>query len=138
MAQCKPGNDNKRSLVLSGLLLLFLFCLQITRGDLVSRPLGIPALVHPAHATPVLQNPAVSETIALQISDPLAYLQKARRSYNTKVRDYICTFSKQELLGTQMSRKQVADVKFREGLFSVYMHIHTNPAKARPKHGYGV
>ncbi len=75
-----------------------------------------------AHAGPILR---------LYQDDPLAYLKQARDDYDRRIRDYVCNFTKQELLGGRLGKEQLAQAKFREGPFSVYMHITQNPTKAR-------
>jgi hypothetical protein len=75
-----------------------------------------------AHAAPILR---------LYQDDPLAYLKQARDDYDRRISDYVCDFTKQELLGGRLGKEQLAQAKFREGPFSVYMHITQNPTQAR-------
>jgi hypothetical protein len=78
-------------------------------------------------ATPL----AESRIPALLSADPLAFLKQARNDYDRRVRDYVCRFTKQERVAGVVGPLQVADVKFREGPFSVFLHILQNADKAR-------
>ncbi|MCG3138318.1 MAG: hypothetical protein HJJLKODD_02180 [Phycisphaerae bacterium] len=69
--------------------------------------------------------------IDLRSSDPIQFLQQCRAYYASTVRDYQCTFTKQELLPAGLSLQQVSEIKFRENPFSVFMHITQNPDRAR-------
>ncbi|MFO0972604.1 MAG: DUF1571 domain-containing protein [Phycisphaerae bacterium] len=62
--------------------------------------------------------------------DPLAALEQARADHLRDVRDYNCTFVKQELLPGGMSAEQVIAVNFRQEPYSVVMHWLKNPGKA--------
>lgn len=62
--------------------------------------------------------------------DPLAALRQARENHLRNVRDYHCTFVKQELLFDGMSKEQVIDVKFQQEPYSIVMSWIRNPGKA--------
>jgi hypothetical protein len=64
-------------------------------------------------------------------SDPIRLLRVAQERYDQTVRDYVCTFSKEELVGGQLTARQVTSVKFREKPFSVNMLWVKNADKAR-------
>ena len=51
--------------------------------------------------------------------DPIASFEEALDQYDRSVRDYTCTFTKQELVGGQLTAEQVIKVMFREKPFSV-------------------
>ena len=59
--------------------------------------------------------------------DPLGFIQMALDRYDRGVRDYTCTFSKQERLGGQLSPDQVIATSFREKPYSVRMEWQKNP-----------
>jgi len=50
---------------------------------------------------------------------PMEFLQYALDQYDRSIRDYTCTFSKQELVNGTLSKKQVMEAMFREKPFSV-------------------
>ena len=122
--------NNRRVFVTCGLVLLGLFYSDTQRFTSRAAADPIPqildtaaaASIPAAHASPILR---------LYQEDPLAYLKQARDDYDRRIRDYVCDFSKRELLGDRLGNEQVAQAKFREGPFSVYMHITQNPARAR-------
>ncbi len=91
-----------------------------------------PVLTEVAHAAPAdsAADPIMS-SLELVTQDPLAFLHEARRAYDLKVRDYVCTFTKREYLGGRMRPEQQAAVKYREGPRSVFMHFTKNADKAR-------
>jgi hypothetical protein len=92
-----------------------------------------PQFVEQAHAAPEAAEPMSSRASAraqLQ-SDPLQFLKDARRDYDRKVKDYVCTFAKQEYIGGRLTDIQESNVKFREGPYSVFMHVTKNAGKAR-------
>lgn len=126
-------SHNWHRLLASGVLTVVLFCYFLAGANSGPAALRMPALAPAAQATPVLHLAAASDEgqMPLYRRDPLAYLKQCRRNYNQRVRDYVCTFSKRELVEQELTDRQVAEIKFREGPFSVYMHILTNPGKAR-------
>lgn len=62
--------------------------------------------------------------------DPLAAIEQAQREHAAKVRDYTCTFIKQELLDTGLTEEQTIATSFRAEPYSVVMHWLKNPGKA--------
>ncbi len=90
----------------------------------------VPELVEIAHAAPIVRPPASGVPQLLRV-DPLGCLQQARAHYDRRVRDYVCRFTRQERLGDRLGPRQVARAKFREGPFSVFLHIVQNADKAR-------
>lgn len=123
-------HPNKRLAVGCGGVLCGLFCAQAQEMAALPPTSAVPALLETASATPISPIGGSSFLPSVQI-DPLAYLHKARRDYDHSVRDYSCRLTKQELLGKKLSKEQVVEVKFREGPFSVFMHITKNPDQAR-------
>ena len=62
--------------------------------------------------------------------DPLAALEQAQSEHAAKVRDYRCTFVKQELLDSGLSAEQTIATSFRAEPYNVVMHWLKNPGKA--------
>ena len=122
--------NNRRVFVTSGLVLLGLFYSDTQRFAHRAVADPMPQILDTAVATSI---PAVhaSSILRLHQDDPLAYLKQARDDYDRRIRDYICDFTKQELLGGRLGKEQLAQAKFREGPFSVYLHITKNPTRAR-------
>src|SRR5262245_11474554 len=117
----------KRSL--QAALVLGLLVVVSLRGPQPTRS-AVPDLIDSAHAAPT---PVASErhTPSLLYDDPLAFLKEARLAYDIRVRDYVCRCSKREQLGGVLGPWQVSEAKFREGPFSVFLHILENADKAR-------
>lgn len=63
--------------------------------------------------------------------NPLGYIERIRGDYGRRVRDYTCRLTRQEFLGSRLGDEQVAEIKFREGPYSVFMHMIENPGQAR-------
>lgn len=122
--------SNHRIFVVAGLVLSCLFYGDVLNLGGESSADPIPEILEAAFAAPSLPAAPLKASRLYQ-EDPLAYLQLARREYDNRVRDYVCQFTKQELLGGRLTAEQVAEAKFREGPFSVYMHITKNPQRAR-------
>ncbi len=122
--------NNRRVFVTCGLVLLGLFYSDTQRFARRAVADPIPQILNTAVATSIPAAHA-SPILRLYQDDPLAYLKQARDDYDRRIRDYVCDFTKQELLGGRLGDEQLAQAKFREGPFSVYMHITQNPARAR-------
>jgi len=76
---------------------------------------------------PVLQASTHQRLQRLAESNPTEFFQYALREYRNRVRDYTCTFEKQEVLQGKMTKKQVISVKFKEP-FAVFMKWVRNPS----------
>lgn len=61
---------------------------------------------------------------------PLDFFRACRARYDETVRDYRCTFIKQERVGGQLGAEQEIAVAFRESPFSVDMRWVRNPGRA--------
>lgn len=94
--------------------------------DTVARPDASVALAIPLHERP-LPAPSLEENAA---RNPLEFLEASLAAYEKNVRDYTCTFTKQELLEGGMSKEQVMKAMFREKPFSVRLEWVKNPDKA--------
>ena len=123
-------HNSRRLVIFCGLLLGCLFFDEAQRTARDPELDRFPQILPAAQATPVSSTarPALDP---LYERDPLAYLKQARRNYDSRVHDYVCDFTKQELLGGRLTPDQVAEAKLREGPFSVYMHITKNAGRAR-------
>ena len=64
----------------------------------------------------------LEEVERLAREDPMALLKLARKNYQRSVRDYICTFTKQELIEGHLKDPEIITVCFKEAPFSVLMH----------------
>jgi len=104
--------------------LVGLLCAELAMNDNVP-----PVLIK----APVVQakEPAQIDTFEhLVHTDPLSALIQARSNHVYAVRDYTCTFVKQEMLDSGMSKEQEINVKFRQAPYSVMMHWVRNPGMA--------
>lgn len=84
-----------------------------------------------AQATPTPAPKRAGSPVQQIAANPLAYIERIRTDYDRRIRDYTCMLTKQELLAGGLTEEQVAHVKFREGPFSVFMHMLTNPDRVR-------
>lgn len=67
---------------------------------------------------------------SLVATDPLKFLQLCRELCQARIRDYRCTFAKQELVDGQLRPEQETDVRFRRAPFSVDMTFTRNARDA--------
>jgi hypothetical protein len=75
---------------------------------------------HSAFAAIIPTDDDPSESIeALAARDPVAFFKMAMERYDRSVRDYTCTFAKQERIGGRLGSEQVMETMFREKPFSV-------------------
>jgi hypothetical protein len=65
----------------------------------------------------------------LSSSDHVALLESCLSHYRPRVKDYTCTFSKQERMDGRLGARQLIDVRFREDPFSVAMTWRENPPR---------
>lgn len=118
-----------------GLLLVIGFCMQCRQLSVGQSPRNkAPAWnPNPIAVYATAENPApVEDPYGLMVrSDPLGLLQIAQERYDRTVHDYVCTFSKQELIGGRLTAKQVTHIKFREKPLSVNMLWVKNADKAQ-------
>ncbi len=121
--------NNGRIRVLVGLILLVGLLFQCQRAlESYSGQAASPV----AHVGPVKPNPSAAlaafipetpdavptlETLAAR--DPMAFFESCLERYDRSVRDYTCTFTKQEKVGRRMTKRQVMKARFREKPFSV-------------------
>ncbi len=100
----------------------------------LSRPTAaIPAPVAIERAAPTTlasHSPVVNTFDSLARTSPLDFLVHCRENYDLSVRDYRCTFTKQERMGTRITPEQVTEVKFRQEPYSANMKWIHNAADA--------
>ncbi len=127
----------RRVRVIVGLLLVVGFCVQCQRLSAVrvarAEARAAKPRVNPSAAYASIQPPAslVESFDDMVKADPLKLLKTALDRYERSIRDYTCTFEKEELVGGRMCPAQAAQVKFREKPFSVNMLWTKNADKAR-------
>lgn len=135
----RPGIAYSRIRLITGLVLCCGFALQCQqalsdRSDSAAKPITVPQVIAPqageAYAAPPQPATQPASLTARAARDPLGFLQAALDHYDRSVRDYTCTFSKQERLGGQLTPEQVIAVSFREKPFSVRMEWKQNPDRA--------
>ncbi len=120
-----------------GLGLVVGFCIQcqkLSAGKITPREAAAarPKLnPSAAYATVKPPEPLIDPLATLVKTNPLAFFRGAIERYERSVHDYVCTFSKQELVGGQLTAEQVTQVKFREKPFSVNMVWVKNADKAQ-------
>jgi len=131
-----PQITSGRIQVVLGLILLAGLVIQcqrafFARAGITESAVSVPEPVRPApgaaFAAPAPANPESEPIETLAARDPLAVFQTALDRYDRSVRDYTCTFSKQELIGGQLTAVQVMNAFFREKPFSVRLEWKQNP-----------
>jgi len=131
----RPRLTSGRIRVLLGVSLLAGLVVEVQRAIYARAGRNEPAVAVPQAAAsagaafaappkPIGQGESLEDQAA---RDPLAFLQMALDRYDRGVRDYTCTFSKQERLGGQLTPDQLIAVSFRERPFSVRMEWRKNP-----------
>ena len=119
---------NRRIRVLVGLILLGGFLIQCQQAISEKSDATFSAAVKgqakpgPRVALAALASgkPMALESIEEQAArDPITFLEAALEKYDRTVRDYTCTFTKQELVGGRLTKEQVIEAMFREKPFSV-------------------
>ncbi len=73
--------------------------------------------------------PGAIDLEALAAADPIGFFEMALDRYDRSVRDYTCTFSKQELVGNRLTEEQVIRAMFCEKPFSVRLEWIRNEDK---------
>ncbi len=113
----RATNRSMRWLV--GSLLIGLFCVQCIPHDGSSASNVVIAKSMVAPDSP-------QRLVQLAQSDHVALLKLCRQRYADSVRDYTCTFIKQERINGALGGEQEVGVKFLESPFSVAMDWHRN------------
>jgi outer membrane lipoprotein-sorting protein len=71
--------------------------------------------------------PAEQIRLSLAKDNPMLFLDQAIKNYQSTIKDYTCTFIKQEMVRGKLTEEQKIKVKFREGPFAVFMQWVENP-----------
>jgi len=130
---------NKRLRLCVGLVLLVGFLTQYQRvlsdqTETASSPIVTQGPMKPspsaAVAAPLSGSPNPIENVeAFAARDPVGFFEFALERYDRSVRDYTCTFTKQELVGNRMTNEQVMKAMFCENPFSVRLEWVKNSDK---------
>lgn len=117
--------SKRRIRVLLCLVLAAGFAIQCQRAlvnrnaELVAAP-EVKSTAHQAFASPAAETPVPANAVeARAAKDPIAFFESLLDNHDRGVRDYTCTFSKQERLGNTLGAMQVVEAMFRERPFSV-------------------
>jgi hypothetical protein len=131
--------SSSRIEVLIGLVLLAGLVAQVQRAvtareGKIETAASVPEPVRPspgaAFAAVAPSEAGQGETLeALAARDPLGVIQLAMDRYDHSVRDYTCTFSKQERIGGELTKEQVISAYFREKPLSVRLEWKKNSDK---------
>ncbi len=90
---------------------------------------GVAVVAERLYASgPMTSQPSVTVTLAQR--DPEAFLRHCRTQYDRNVRDYTCTFIKQESISHRVRAPERIAIHFRENPFSVDMEWIENPIEA--------
>lgn len=111
---------NRRVRLLVGLFLAGLFCIQCTTPTSATRESSLATALE---GEIVGRNaPAVLAKVdRLARKDHIALLEFCLANYSGRIRDYTCTFEKQEMLHGRLGKLQTIQVKFKESPFSVVL-----------------
>src|SRR5262245_28370362 len=87
----------------------------VAGGAVVAQP--------PKTEPPKINEPAKNAPDAVKVAEPLATMLAESRTALGKVRDYTCTFTRQELRNGTLSGEQVAEMKVRTAPAGVYVRF---------------
>jgi len=125
----------QKARVVTGLLLAIAFCVQCHQLAVNNDPQTSvrieKAPSNVAYASIRQPQPTGDRYEAMAQSDPTELLRTALDRYERSVHDYVCTFTKQELVNGRLTAEQETRVKFREEPFSVNMYWTKNADKAQ-------
>jgi|GEM_PF-501321 len=114
--------------LLAGFMLGGLFIVQCVGPDTtpLTGPAPTPGVVI---AQPLETSRDTDRLVELAKTDHIALLQHCLDNYHGNYTDYVCTFTKQELVEGVLAKEQETLVRFRESPFSVAMTWVTNPPR---------
>lgn len=118
--------------VLVGALLAFFLYHSLGNHSAPPIPLQKPSVVQTAYAATWGDLTAVDHTerlLALADTDHIALLNWALENYQRHIRDYACTFLKQERINGNLKNPERINVRFRDEPFSVLMQWTQNPGR---------
>ena len=117
--------SKRRIRVLLCLVLAAGFAIQCQRSlsnrnaEMVAAP-AVKPTAHQAFASPAAEPPVPANTVESRAAkDPVAFFESLLDNYDRGIRDYTCTFSKQERLGNTLGAMQVIEAMYRERPVSV-------------------
>jgi len=128
-AALATGAVRRRLLILSALVVVLIYHWQASSPPVARFNPMPPARAAAADAFDDVAQENSFESLLR--TDPVGALVDAREAHLRNVRDYTCTFVKQESLPKGMSAEQVISVKFREAPFTVMMHWVRNEDMAK-------
>ncbi len=70
---------------------------------------------------PALKLDHQKQFLKIATQKPNEFLKLALKHYQSHIKDYTCTFIKQEFVGGRYTKEQHIKVKFREGPFAIFM-----------------
>jgi hypothetical protein len=82
-----------------------------------------------AFASAVPQPQKIEPLEVAAARDPIAFFQQAVEHYDRSVRDYTCTFTKQELIAGELSAEQVMNAMYRDKPLSIRLEWVRNADK---------
>lgn len=95
-------------------------------------PNPIPSPAGAADPAPVVSGPAAGMSHAeYAAADPIGFARWARQEFEKRVKDYRCTFSKQELVQGKMTKLQVMELRYRHDPESIFMIWKENEDEVR-------
>jgi len=112
-----------------GVLISALLCVRCHQGEPQNNVSLHPDQVKLVAAAAAFTGEA-NQMHSLVSSNPLGFLQLCRQRCIDRVRDYHCTFTKQEQVDGQLRPQQETDVRFRSDPFSVDMTFTRNARDA--------
>ena len=83
---------------------------------------ALAADIQPGLDLQTTEQARLAELERLAREEPLTLIRLSRKNYQRSVRDYICTFTKQELINGHLKEPQTITVCCKEAPFSVLMH----------------
>ena len=116
---------NRKIRVFVGLTLAVLLAVQCVPSEAFRKEADVAVI----EGQPI-SNLSVKQLAQIELwagSDHIALLQHCLERYERTVRDYTCTFIKQELINSRTGKQQTIAVKFRQQPFSVAMAWQVNP-----------
>lgn len=113
--------------IMLGLLLSTAFCVQCQRNAVEVETAPRPTLVRAVIGEEFAGTDYAYDQLARR--DPLGFMRIALERCQAEVRDYTCTFIKQELVQNRMTKQQHVEVQFRSAPYSVNMHWVRNASR---------
>jgi hypothetical protein len=113
---------NWRVRLLVGLFLATLLCIQCTQIVTADREADSRAVCISGQQFGQTSSEGVQSLLELAHRDHVALLEHCMRHYQANYRDFTCTLTKQERLGSRLGKEQTVEAKFMQTPYSVAMH----------------